>query len=49
MFSYRGWLVECENGLYKVWCDDILYSFNTEDEAEVFIDNMIKKGCDIDD
>ena len=44
--TYCNWLVEYENKLYKVWCDDILYCFNTEDEAINFIDRMIKKGCD---
>lgn len=47
MISYRGWLVECMmNGLYEVWCDDILYYFDSEDEVTDFIDRMIEKGCD---
>jgi len=44
--SYRGWSIECENKLYKVWCDDVLYHFTTEDEATDFIDRMIEKGDD---
>lgn len=44
MISYRGWLVEYESGLYTVWCDDILYYFDSEDEVMDFIDRMIKKG-----
>lgn len=44
--SYRGWIVEYENKLYKVWCDDILYYFITVDETRDFIDRMIEKGCD---
>lgn len=46
MFSYRGWLVECECGLYTVLCDDTLYYFCSEDEVTDFIDKMIEKGCD---
>lgn len=41
---YHGWEIDYNNYTYNVDCDDYLHSFNTEDEAEQFIDNLLKEG-----
>ena len=40
---YRGWKIEVTKYSYNVDCDDYLHTFDTEEEAEDFIDKIIEE------
>lgn len=39
---YRGWVIDVCKNYYGVWCDDQYCKFDTEEEAEEFIDTKFE-------